>query len=129
MAVDEGQTGTVGGFRDLRVWQAGMDLVVQIYRLSDDFPKHELYGLTSQLRRAGVSVPSNIAEGHTRSHLREYLQHVAMAQGSLAEVQTQIEIAARLGYCSSDDASRLLQEATALARQLYALRNALTRSQ
>jgi four helix bundle protein len=106
-----------------------MDLVVQIYRLSDDFPKHELYGLTSQLRRAGVSVPSNIAEGHTRSHLREYLQHVAMAQGSLAEVQTQIEIAARLGYCSSDDASRLLQEATALARQLYALRNALTRSQ
>jgi four helix bundle protein len=118
-----------GGFRDLRVWQAGMDLVEHTYRLTEDFPRHELYGLTAQMRRAAVSVPSNVAEGHTRSHLREYLQHVSVAQGSLAELQTQIEIATRLGYCGTEDSQRLLEEAAALARQLYALRNSLSRSE
>ena len=80
-------------FKELRVWQRAMDLVEQVYELTRDFPKQETYGLTSQIRRAAVSVPSNIAEGHTREHLKEYLHHLSMAQASLAELETQLEIA------------------------------------
>jgi four helix bundle protein len=118
----------VHSFRDLRVWQLGMDLVEQVYLVTRAFPRHELYGLASQMQRAAVSVPSNIAEGHTRAYTREYLQHVAMAQGSLAELQTQLEIAARLAYLSPAQLTPLIEQATVLARQLYALRNALTRA-
>ena len=117
----------VESFRDLRVWQAGMDLVEHVYRLTQVFPKHELYGLTSQIQRAAVSVPSNIAEGHTRVHSKEYLQHIAIAQASLAELQTQIEIAKRLHYCAPEQFEHLDTLAAGLSRQLYALRNALLR--
>ena len=102
-----------------------MDLVEQVYRLTQDFPKQELYGLTNQLRRAAVSVPSNIAEGQARTHLKEYLQFVSTAKGSLAEVQTQLEIAARLHYITPEQLERALQQADAGSKQLYALRNAL----
>jgi len=119
---------SVNSFRDLRVWQLGMDLVEQVYLVTRAFPKHELYGLVSQMQRAAVSVPSNIAEGHTRAYTREYLQHVAMAQGSLAELQTQLECAARLTYLSPVQLTPLIDQATVLARLLYALRNALVRS-
>jgi len=81
--------------------------------------------LTNQLRRAAVSVPSNIAEGQTRSHLKEFLQFLSMAQGSLAEVQTQIELAGRLRYLSAEQVEPALQRAESLAKQLYALRNAI----
>ncbi|MGI8476217.1 MAG: four helix bundle protein [Thermomicrobiales bacterium] len=118
----------MSSYRDLRVWQAGMDLVEEIYRLSELFPKHELYGLTSQLRRAAVSVPSNIAEGHTRDSTREYIRHVSIARGSLAEVDTQLEIAFRLGYCAADNLERLRSVASPLGRQLIALRSALLRT-
>jgi len=80
----------IKNYRDLRVWQSGMDLVVMVYELSDKFPAKEMYGLTSQIRRAAVSVPSNIAEGHTRESTKEYLHHLSIAQASLAEVETQI---------------------------------------
>ena len=80
----------IKNYRDLRVWQSGMDLVVMVYELSDKFPAKEMYGLTSQIRRAAVSVPSNIAEGHTRESTQEYLHHLSIAQASLAEVETQI---------------------------------------
>jgi four helix bundle protein len=73
----------VSSFRDLRVWQAGMDLVEEVYRLTLSFPRHEIYGLTNQMRRAAVSIPSNIAEGHAREGTGEYLNHVSIAQGSL----------------------------------------------
>ena len=76
-------------YRDLRVWQAGIDLVEQVYRVTLEFPRREMFGLASQMQRAAVSIPSNIAEGHIRQHSREYLQHVAIAHGSLAELQTQ----------------------------------------
>jgi four helix bundle protein len=89
-------------FRDLRVWQLAMELVELIYRTSRDFPKEELYGLTSQIRRAAVSIPSNLAEGHTREHTKEFLNHISMAQASLAEVDTQLEIARRLNYISDE---------------------------
>jgi four helix bundle protein len=113
------------GFRELRVWQCGMDLVEEVYRLTKGFPKDELYGLTNQLRRAAVSVPSNIAEGQTRSFVKEYLQFLSVARGSLAEVQTQIEIAARLKYLSAEQVQPMLERAESLARQLNALRSSL----
>jgi four helix bundle protein len=102
-----------------------MDLVEQVYRLTKDFPKQELYGLTNQLRRAAVSVPSNIAEGQARTHVKEYLQFLSAAKGSLAEVQTQLEIGARLGYINAEQLEQILQRADAVSKQLYALRNAL----
>lgn len=94
--------GTMKSFRELRVWQQAMDLVEKVYVLTQDFPRQETYGLISQVRRAVISVPSNIAEGHTREHIKEYLHHLSMAQASLAEVETQLEIAARLKYLRSN---------------------------
>jgi four helix bundle protein len=119
--------GKLSHFRELRVWQAGMDLVELVYRLSAGFPEHERFGLAAQVRRAAVSVPSNIAEGHTRASRREYLQYVAIAQGSLAEVETQLEIAARLSYVSKEELERALVDGTSLGKQLRALREALGR--
>lgn len=119
---------SIQSFRDLRVWQSGMNFVEQVYRSTSTFPKHELYGLAAQMQRAAVSVPSNIAEGHTRRHLKEYLQHLSIAVGSLAELETQIEIAYRLQYLSTDDYDRFIRQSGSLGRQLRALRNALTKS-
>jgi four helix bundle protein len=102
-----------------------MDLVVIVYEASEKFPSKEVYGLTSQIRRAAVSVPSNIAEGHTRESTKEYLHHLSITQASLAEVQTQIEIAFRLKYCTQDQLDKILAHSVSLTKQLYALRNAL----
>jgi len=79
----------INTFRDLRVWQAAVELVVEVYRLTGVLPKQETYGLVSQMQRAAVSIPSNIAEGHSREHIKEYLHHLSVAQGSLAELETQ----------------------------------------
>jgi four helix bundle protein len=117
---------TINSFRDLRVWQAGMDLVVEVYRVTEGFPSRERFGLASQMERAAVSVPSNIAEGHTRAYTRDYLHYVAVAHASVAELQTQVEIAARLGYLSQPDCQRLSEDADALSRQLNKLRVALS---
>ncbi len=117
----------INSFRDLRVWHAAMDLVEHVYRTTEGFPKQEVYGLTSQLRRAAVSIPSNIAEGHTREHTAEYLHHLSYAQASLAEVETQIEIAKRLGYVTEDQATNIVAASGSTGRQLYALRNAIHR--
>jgi len=117
----------IRSFRDLRVWQMGMDLVEQIYSSTRAFPRHEIYGLAAQLQRAAVSIPSNIAEGHTRWHLKEYLHHLSIAQASVAEMETQIEIARRLGYLSAETTERLLQQSTSLSRQLHTLRKALAK--
>lgn len=122
-----GETIVVNSFRDLRVWQAAMDLVAEVYRLTQLFPKHEIYGLASQIQRAAVSIPSNIAEGHAREHIKEYLHHLSMAQASLAELETQLEIAARLDYISLDQLSHNLTSIASLGKQLYALRNSLSR--
>jgi len=115
-------------FRELRVWQASMNLVEKIYALTLAFPREEVYGLTGQIRRAAISIPSNIAEGHTREHLKEYLHHLSMAQASLAELETQLEIAVRLKYLRADTFSEVLRESNSLGKQMYALRNALFRS-
>jgi four helix bundle protein len=115
----------VENFRDLRVWQGGISLVEMLYRLSANFPSDEAYGLKAQIRRAAVSIPSNIAEGHTRASTREYLNHLSMAQASLAEVETQLEIAVRLQYLVPEKTDPVFAAIHALGRQLYALRNAL----
>jgi four helix bundle protein len=104
-----------------------MDLVTIVYRLTKDFPCDEAYGLTGQMRRAAVSVPSNIADGQAREHLREYLHHLSMAQGSLAELETQIEIAHRLEDASEQQTDPVLRRVPDVARQLKALRLALER--
>lgn len=121
----DGMTVTVRGFRDLRVWQQGMSLVEMVYQLTKSFPKSEIYSLASQMQRAAVSVPSNIAEGHTREYTKEYLQAVSTAQGSLAELQTQCEVSLRLGYISESEFSEFSAAAVSLAKQLYSLRNSI----
>jgi four helix bundle protein len=108
-------------FRDLTVWQRLMQLTVAIYRLTRDFPREEIYGLTSQIRRAAVSLPSNIAEGHGRLNKAEYRQFLGIAIASNFELQTQIEIARAIGIGNS----KLLDEAEGLShevgRMLYAI--------
>ena len=111
--------------RELRVWQAAMILVEKVYMLTQDFPKQEMYGLTSQIRRAAVSIPSNIAEGHTREHLKQYLHHLSIAQASLAELETQLEIAVRLRYLLARTIEQIQSDINSLGKQMYALRNAL----
>ena len=102
-----------------------MDLAEQVYALTQAFPQHERYGLAGQMQRAAVSIPSNIAEGHTKEHSKEYLQHLSIARASLAELETQLELAARLKYLSSEQLEQILGQIGSLGRQLSALRNAL----
>ena len=99
---------SVRSYKDLIVWQKSLDLVELIYQVSRTFPKEELYGLTNQLRRAAVSIPSNIAEGHARSSTQEFHRFLSIARGSLAEVETQLLIAQRLGYLSNDQLAPIL---------------------
>lgn len=89
--------------KDLTVWQKAMDLVEDIYRITRDFPDEERFGLVQQMRRCAVSIPSNIAEGAGRSSSREFLRFLSIAIGSLAELETQVEIAKRIGYLSEVD--------------------------
>ena len=91
----------VQSFRDLQVWQKSIQLSVSVYRLTKDFPREEIYGMTNQMRRASVSVASNIAEGHGRMSTGEYRQFLGMARGSNSELQTQLEIARALGFGNS----------------------------
>ncbi len=92
----------VKNYRDLKVWQRGIDLVKTIYLLTRNFPKHEIYGLTSQIQRSVVSVPSNIAEGQTRNSTPDFRRFLFFAQSSLSEVDTQIVIAQELGYVEKE---------------------------
>lgn len=106
-------------FQDLEVWQKAMDLVVESYRASKSFPSDERYGLTAQIRRSAVSVPSNIAEGRGRFGLGGFLYHLSVATGSLMELETQFLIAQRLEYLEPADA-RTVFERTAEVRRLLA---------
>ncbi len=115
----------IRSFRDLRVWQAGIELVQVVCEITARFPHSEVYGLASQMQRAAVSVPSNIPEGHARESTKEYLQHLSIAQASLAELETQLAIAKNLKYLSDLEANQLFQKISSRGRQLFALRNAL----
>lgn len=118
-------TETPGCFRQLRAWQAACDLAEAVYRACAAFPDDEKYGITSQLRRAAVSVPSNIAEGSGRSGRREYARFVGIAAGSLAEVRSLLELAKRLGYLSREGQDALDARADQVARMLHGLIRAL----
>lgn len=117
-------------YRDLTVWQVGMEVTTEVYNLTKAFPVDEKYGLTSQLRRAASSIPANIAEGHARDSTKEYLRFLSIAVGSVAEVTTFLELSARLGYVSRVDLSGLLdkiQQERRMLRKLQAsLRNRLS---
>ncbi|HLD01560.1 MAG TPA: four helix bundle protein [Patescibacteria group bacterium] len=88
----------MNSYKDLTVWQKSVELCIQIYEITETFPKSELYGLTSQIRRCSVSIPSNIAEGQRRGHKAEYIQFLRIAYGSGAELETQLIIALKIGY-------------------------------
>jgi four helix bundle protein len=118
----------VKSFEDLIVWQKGMDFVAGVYKATAIFPKEELYGLTSQLRRAAVSIPSNIAEGQSRRTTGEFLQMLSVASGSLAECQTQLLLAKRLGFVPEKCCESLLSDSQEIGRLLGGLVNSLKRS-
>ncbi len=102
-----------------------MDLVVVCYEMTKKFPKNELYGLASQLQRAAVSVPANIAEGRQRQHSKEFIQHLSIANGSLAEMETHILIAGRLNYIEDDQVDQILQKSAEVGRMLNGLRRSI----
>jgi four helix bundle protein len=115
------------GFRDLRVWQAGMDLVESCYRASQAFPQSEQFGLTNQLRRAAVSITANIAEGWGRNTQPEFGRFVDISIGSLCEVESLIEVSRRLQYISTDTLSVILERANKVGSMLHRLRTSLRR--
>ncbi|MEX2570748.1 MAG: four helix bundle protein, partial [Gemmatimonadota bacterium] len=117
----------IESYRDLLVWQKGMELATACYRLSGDFPPSELYGLTLQLRKSAVSVPANIAEGRGRRSTREFIRFVDIAYGSLAELQTHILLATRLGHCTEGAAEPLLALSDEVGMMLNGLRRSLRR--
>jgi four helix bundle protein len=114
-------------YRDLIAWQKAMDFVVMIYEITVQFPRDELYGLTCQLRRSAVSIPSNIAEGHGRQSTREFVHFLSVAYGSLNEAQTQVMLAQRLGFLKADQSAKVLQLSYEVARPINGLSQSLTR--
>jgi four helix bundle protein len=115
----------VRNYSELIAWQKAMDLVEKIYSSTKRFPKEELYGLTSQVRRAAVSVPSNIAEGQGRKSTNEFLHHLSISYGSLREVETQILIAGRLHYLGQEEIKRLLELSAEVGRLINGLSHSL----
>jgi four helix bundle protein len=117
----------VKNYQELIVWQKAMDLVEDVYRSSKDFPREEIYGLTSQIRRAAVSIPSNIAEGQGRRTTADFLRHLSIAYGSLRECETQILIARRLKYIAQARLEEVMSRAGEVGRLLNGLMASLSR--
>ena len=105
-------------FRDLLVWQKSMSFVTQVYKISKSFPLEENFGLTSQIRRCAVSIPSNISEGYGRESLNDYLRFLNIAMASLFELQTQLEIAYNLEYVDKNDFENLYESSREIERML-----------
>ena len=114
-------SGTVKSFRDLKAWQRAMDIVPRVYQFAAALPREERFVLGDQMRRAAVSVPTNIAEGHARQYTREFLQHLSIARGSLAELHTLLLVAQRLGYCMAADLETIEQAITEVRMILFGL--------
>ncbi|HEV7905660.1 MAG TPA: four helix bundle protein [Pyrinomonadaceae bacterium] len=123
MTSDEIKT---SGYKDLLVWQKGIALVKQVYRITCVFPAEEKFGLVSQMRRAAVSIPSNLAEGQARHTKGEFVQFISHAEGSVAELDTQLIIAVQLAYCTQAQADSAFELLSELRRMLNALRRRLT---
>ena len=115
----------IRSYRDLNAWKLSMKLAEGCYRFTETFPKSELFGLAAHIRRSAVSIPSNVAEGHSRRSRVAFANFVGIAMGSLAELETQIELARRLGMGQEEDAVGLLESAGDVGRILHGLRSAL----
>jgi four helix bundle protein len=118
----------VKSHRDLLIWQKGMDLVADCYRLTAKLPDRERFGLSSQIQRAAVSIPANIAEGFGRQSTGAYLNHLSIASGSLAELETLLRIAVRLGFLIDGDVGEVIRQCDELGRMMTALKKKLTPS-
>jgi four helix bundle protein len=116
---------SVNSFRDLTVWQLAMEVTEQVYRLTAEFPKSETYGLSSQMRRSAVSIPSNIAEGQGRDSTKEFLHFLAIAFGSICELETQLLLANRFSYLSDNDLQSVLTTLTSTSKTTRSLQKAL----
>lgn len=117
---------TIKSYKDLLVWQKSMELTEQVYLATADFPQKEMYGLVSQLRRAAVSIPSNIAEGSSRRSTAEFIRFINIASGSLAEVETQLLLSLRLGYLTADTLPGMQNACEEISKMLFALQKSLT---
>ena len=117
----------VKNYQELIAWQKAMDLVVEVYTVSKSFPREEVYALTSQLRRAAVSIPSNIAEGQGRRTTADFLRHLSISYGSLREVETQMLIATRLHYLTERRCQDVLKVAAEVGRLLNGLMSSLVK--
>lgn len=115
----------MANFKELLVWQKSINFVTEIYELTNDFPKNEMYGLISQIRRASISIPSNIAEGNSRRSVADYLQFLKIARGSCAEVETQLIIAQNLKFLSEEHDLKLNQDIIEISKMLNGLINSL----
>ncbi|MEW6388799.1 MAG: four helix bundle protein [Thermodesulfobacteriota bacterium] len=115
----------VQSYRDLVAWKKAVELVTDIYRLTQGFPKEEMFGLISQLRRAAVSIPSNIAEGHARTSRKEFQHFLSNARGSVAELETQLIISYNLAFINQTDLNRLLDQVAEVGRIINGLLTAL----
>jgi len=111
----------IKSYRDLQVWQRGKAFAVEIYHTSNEFPKQEQYSLTDQIRRAAISIPSNIAEGHVRPSDKAFANHLYIALGSAAELDTQLEIALEVGYLQPETHRKLTTELTEIIKMLRGL--------
>ena len=111
--------------RKLLGWKRSIELVTMVYRVTSSFPKSEQFGLTSQMRRAAVSVPSNLAKGAARKGKKEFRQFLNIAQGSISELDTQIKVARRLDYMTQEDYTNVIQELTEISKMLYGLARTL----
>ena len=118
---------TIQHYRQLEVWQFAMELAEKCYLATREFPKQELFGLVSQIRRAAGSIPANIAEGQGREHTKEFLNHLSMARGSLMELETHLLLSQRVGLLDQAELERLLAIAERISRMLSGLRKALER--
>ncbi len=116
---------SVNSYRDLRVWLISMNVVEQVYNLTRNFPKQETYGLSSQMQRAAVSIPSNIAEGSARETTPNFLRFLAIALGSLAELETQLILAERLAYTDDQTLQNILSKTDEVNRMLRGLQRSL----
>lgn len=117
---------TIKSYRDLDVWKRSMDLTVAVYQLAQSFLESERYGLTAQIQRSAVSIPSNIAEGHGRGHSKEYVHHLWMANGSLKELETQLTLAVRLGFAEKQAAKKIWGDTQDIGIMLRKLINSLS---
>ena len=118
----------ISSYRDLRVWQEGMELAEACYSVTRSFPREETFGLTSQIRRAAASVPANIAEGYGRDSTGEYVQFLRVAQGSLKELETHLLLSTRAGLTRAEVVEPILRRADVLGRMLHALYRSLLRT-